>query len=80
MRAPARVSPDWPRPAQSAAGEMPVPATDPARSVPVSSVADFDEFYAATGPSLTGQVYLLTGNREEARDCVQEAMERAWLR
>lgn len=44
------------------------------------SSADFDDFYAACGPALVGQLYLLTGNREEARDCVQEAMEKAWLR
>jgi RNA polymerase sigma-70 factor, ECF subfamily len=44
------------------------------------SAEDFDEFYAACGPPLVRQLYLLTGNREEARDCVQEALERAWLR
>jgi RNA polymerase sigma-70 factor, ECF subfamily len=44
------------------------------------STEDFDQFYVACGPALVGQLYLLTGNREEARDCVQEAMERAWLR
>ena len=29
---------------------------------------------------LSGQLYLITGDRDEARDCVQEAFERAWLR
>ncbi|MGL5828605.1 MAG: sigma factor, partial [Angustibacter sp.] len=50
------------------------------RSKPMSHEVDFDEFYAACGPALIGQLYLLTGNREEARDCVQEALERAWLK
>ncbi|MGL5828251.1 MAG: SigE family RNA polymerase sigma factor [Angustibacter sp.] len=44
------------------------------------SAPDFDDFYASCGPMLVGQLYLLTGNREEARDCVQEAMGKAWLR
>lgn len=41
---------------------------------------DFDEFYATAEPRLVGQLHLLTGDREEARDCVNEAFERAWLR
>ena len=41
---------------------------------------DFDAFYASTVHRLSGQLFLLTGDREEARDCVQEAFERAWLR
>jgi len=41
---------------------------------------DFDEFYASTVHRLSGQLSLITGDREEARDCVQEAFERAWLR
>ena len=40
----------------------------------------FEDFYRATASRLIGQVALLTGDREEARDCVHEAMERAWLR
>jgi RNA polymerase sigma-70 factor (ECF subfamily) len=42
--------------------------------------ASFEEFYRANAARLTGQVALLTGDREEARDCVHEAMERAWIR
>lgn len=42
--------------------------------------AQFDSFFAATAARLQGQLFLLTGDREEARDCVQEAFERAWLR
>lgn len=41
---------------------------------------DFDAFYASAVHRLTGQLFLLTGDREEARDCVQEAFGRAWLR
>ncbi len=57
----------------------------PTRDVPEAeqeslSARDFDEFYTTCGQTLVGQLYLLTGNREEARDCVQEALERAWLR
>jgi RNA polymerase sigma-70 factor (ECF subfamily) len=42
--------------------------------------ADYDDFYLAVAPRLRSQPYLLTGDREEARDCVQDALERAWLR
>jgi len=42
--------------------------------------ASFEDFYRATASRIIGQVALLTGDREEARDCVHEAMERAWLR
>jgi RNA polymerase sigma-70 factor, ECF subfamily len=42
--------------------------------------SSFEDFYRATASRLIGQVALLTGDREEARDCVHEAMERAWLR
>ena len=41
---------------------------------------DFDAFYASTVHRLSGQLYLITGDRDEAGDCVQEAFERAWLR
>ncbi|GAB2689030.1 SigE family RNA polymerase sigma factor [Thalassiella azotivora] len=41
---------------------------------------DFDAVYAASVHRLAGQLYLLTGDREEALECVQEAFERAWLR
>lgn len=42
--------------------------------------ADFDRFYAATAARLVGQVFLLTGDLQEAEDVTQEAFERAWLR
>ena len=38
----------------------------------------FDEFYAASFQRLVGQLYALTGDRDEAQDCVQEAFVRAW--
>lgn len=40
----------------------------------------YDDFYRGCSSRLVGQLYLLTGDREEARDCVQEALERAWTR
>ena len=41
---------------------------------------DFDALYAATAPRMMRTLHLLTGDKEEARDCVQEAFERAWVR
>ena len=41
---------------------------------------DFDAFYAAWGPRLVRNIYLGTGDYGRARDCVQEAFVRAWLR
>ena len=40
--------------------------------------AEFDEFYAASYGRLTGQVYAMIGNLDEAQECVQEAFVRAW--
>ena len=40
----------------------------------------FEEFYAAVFGRLVGQLYLVTGSRQEAEDVVQEAMTRAALR
>jgi RNA polymerase sigma-70 factor (ECF subfamily) len=39
---------------------------------------EFDDFYAASFQRLTGQVYAMIGNRDEAQECVQEAFVRAW--
>lgn len=41
---------------------------------------EFDAFYAAAFPRLTGQLSAFTGDREEAQDVVQEAFVRAWDR
>lgn len=39
---------------------------------------EFDEFYSASFARLTGQIYAMIGNRDEAQECVQEAFVRAW--
>jgi RNA polymerase sigma-70 factor, ECF subfamily len=41
--------------------------------------ATFEEFYAGSARRLLTQLYLVTGDVEEARDCLQEAFARAWL-
>ncbi|CAN5171502.1 SigE family RNA polymerase sigma factor [soil metagenome] len=40
--------------------------------------AEFDEFYAASYRRLTGQIYAMIGDLDEAQECVQEAFIRAW--
>lgn len=42
--------------------------------------AEFDDLYARSFRPLVRQLYALTGDAEEARDCVQEAFVRAWSR
>lgn len=39
---------------------------------------EFDDFYAVSFQRLVGQVYAMTGDRDEAQECVQEAFVRAW--
>ncbi len=39
---------------------------------------EFDAWYAASFDRLVTQVRAMIGDREEARDCVQEAFVRAW--
>jgi RNA polymerase sigma-70 factor (ECF subfamily) len=39
---------------------------------------EFDDFYTASYRRLTGQVYAMIGNLDEAQECVQEAFVRAW--
>lgn len=39
---------------------------------------EFDEFYTASFRRVTGQVYAMIGDFDEATDCVQEAFARAW--
>jgi RNA polymerase sigma-70 factor (ECF subfamily) len=39
---------------------------------------EFDAFYATSFSRLVNQVHDMTGDRDEAQDCVQEAFERAW--
>jgi RNA polymerase sigma-70 factor (ECF subfamily) len=38
---------------------------------------DFDEFYRSAGRRLVGQLYAVTGDLQDAEDCVQEALTRA---
>lgn len=40
--------------------------------------AEFDELYATSFRRVTGQVYALIGDYDEATECVQEAFARAW--
>ena len=42
--------------------------------------ASFDAFYAATRRRLLGQLTLITGDRDQAQDLLQEAYLRAWQR
>ena len=39
---------------------------------------EFDDFYTASFQRITGQIYAMIGNRDEAQECVQEAFARAW--
>lgn len=39
---------------------------------------EFDDFYTASFQKITGQVYAMIGDRDEAQECVQEAFVRAW--
>jgi RNA polymerase sigma-70 factor, ECF subfamily len=43
----------------------------------VEGTEDFDSFYAAVFARLVGQLAVVTGDRHEAEDVVQEAMARA---
>ncbi len=40
--------------------------------------AEFDDFYTASFRRVTGQVYAMIGDLDEAQECVQEAFARAW--
>ncbi|TCO53055.1 SigE family RNA polymerase sigma factor [Actinocrispum wychmicini] len=42
------------------------------------TVEEFEEFYTHCVRRLTGQLYLVTGDLQEAQDVVQEAFVRAW--
>jgi RNA polymerase sigma-70 factor (ECF subfamily) len=43
-----------------------------------TEVEQFDAFYHATSRRLLGQMYAMTGDADDAQDCVQEAYARAW--
>lgn len=40
--------------------------------------AEFDDFYTTSFARVTGQLYAMIGDRDEAQECVQEAFVRAW--
>ncbi|MFL6023613.1 MAG: SigE family RNA polymerase sigma factor [Marmoricola sp.] len=40
--------------------------------------AEFDDFYTSSFSRITGQIYAMIGDRDEAQECVQEAFVRAW--
>lgn len=40
--------------------------------------AEFDEFYTSSFARITGQIFAMIGDRDEAQECVQEAFVRAW--
>ena len=42
--------------------------------------ADFDGFYGESYARVVGHLYAMTGDLQEAQDCVQEAYARAWDR
>jgi RNA polymerase sigma-70 factor (ECF subfamily) len=42
------------------------------------TVEEFEEFYALSARKLVGQLYLVTGDVQEAQDAVHEAFARAW--
>jgi RNA polymerase sigma-70 factor, ECF subfamily len=47
---------------------------------PVTASDGFDELYLDSRDRLVRQIYVFTGDETEARDLVQQAFERAWLR
>jgi RNA polymerase sigma-70 factor (sigma-E family) len=46
-------------------------------SIEKTVTADFDDWVAARGPGLLRLAYVLTGNRADAEDAVQDALSRA---
>jgi RNA polymerase sigma-70 factor (sigma-E family) len=48
-----------------------------AGSIETTVTADFDDWVAARGPGLLRLAYVLTGNRADAEDAVQDALSRA---
>ncbi|MGK9460109.1 SigE family RNA polymerase sigma factor [Streptomyces sp. G6] len=44
------------------------------------TVEEFEEFYAQKVARLTGQLYVMLGDLQEAQDVVQEAFVKAWNR
>ena len=46
----------------------------------VGQSSGFEACYAQAAPRLVAQLFYAFGDVEEARDCVQEAFARAWIR
>ncbi|MFJ3141543.1 SigE family RNA polymerase sigma factor [Streptomyces halstedii] len=44
------------------------------------TVEEFEAFYVQAVARLTGQLYVMTGDLQEAQDVVQEAFVKAWVR
>ncbi|MEV7424448.1 SigE family RNA polymerase sigma factor [Streptomyces sp. NPDC091212] len=44
------------------------------------TVEEFEDFYAQKVASLTGQLYVMLGDLQEAQDVVQEAFVKGWTR
>ncbi|MDI2126724.1 SigE family RNA polymerase sigma factor [Yinghuangia seranimata] len=44
------------------------------------TVEEFEEFYAQAAARLTGQLFVMLGDHQEAQDVVQEAFVRGWGR
>ncbi|MGW0663726.1 SigE family RNA polymerase sigma factor [Streptodolium elevatio] len=44
------------------------------------TIEEFEEFYAHAAARLTGQMYVMLGDAQEAQDVVQEAFVRGWSR
>jgi len=53
--------------------------TTAAGTAPDEQHVTFERFYTAHAGRLVGQLYLVAGSMDEARDCVQEAFARAWV-
>lgn len=44
------------------------------------TVEEFEDFYAQKAAALTGQLYVMLGDLQEAQDVVQEAFVKGWSR
>ena len=68
------------RPSRGETSAGPTSEGPSAQVVPADALRSFESFYAWAAGRLVTQLFMVTGDLEEARDCVQEAFARAWLR